>query len=85
MYTKYNILDIIIIIILILIIYVIISIINKKINKNILKKEKKKEKFDNKVDCISFPFLCSTGNDKIINQYSNFRLLHSAFNIKKAI
>ncbi len=50
----------------------------------IFKKKSKKEKFDSSVDCIKFPFLCSTEANKIKNQYSNFGLLHSYINIKKA-
>ncbi len=88
MYLKYNINDIIGITIFMIFIYaiifitfsIIIYIIISIINKNFLKKEK----FDNKVDCISFPFLCSTDQNKIENQYINFRLLHSSSNIKKA-
>lgn len=47
-------------------------------------KKSKKEKFDSSVDCIKFPFLCSIEGSKAKNQYSNFRLLHSSINIKKA-
>jgi hypothetical protein len=50
----------------------------------IFKKKSKKEKFDSSVDCIRFPFLCSTHGNRITNQYSNFGLLHSSLNIKKA-
>lgn len=51
----------------------------------IFKKKSKKEKFDNSVDCVTFPFLCSNNTNKITNQYSNFNLLHSSFNIQKAM
>ncbi len=44
----------------------------------------KKEKFDTSVDCIKFPFLCSTESNRLKNQYSNFGLLHSHINIQKA-
>jgi len=66
------------------VVFIILLVIVGIILLTIFKKKSKKEKFDSSIDCIRFPFLCSSNANKITNQYSNFGLLHSSINIKKA-